>query len=303
MRALSADIPPLSVEEFRLLRDTIADYCGIQLAESNLGRTRRRLGPRLMELGLESFSTYHRLLKYSRRGKHELDRIADLVVNNETYFYREEYQLKAFAEELLPTLYRRGQKTHRLNIWSAGCSSGEEAYTLAILVHECGLFVGWDVKIFGSDISRQAIAKARHAIYGPSSFRFSDAAQKNRLLETYFARVERGFRLNPNVRNMVTFNRSNLLDANALSPLGNLDVIFCRNVFIYFPPSARRRAVELFYKKLKPGGYLLLGHSENLLNTSTSFEIVRLTHDLVYRRPAETKLLNPKFSHEPAEAQ
>lgn len=278
-------IPPLSLEEFRLLRGTIADYCGILLSETNRGRVERKLHPRLVELGASSFSEYHRLLKYSREGKVELARIAELISNNETYFFREEYQLKAFSDEILPDIHWRNQERRRLNVWSAGCSTGEEAYTLAILVRESGLFAGWEVRIFGCDISRKAIAKARRGVYGPSSFRFSDSDRERRIQNTYFEEMKRGFRIRPPLREMVTFHRANLLDDGALAPLGSLDVILCRNVFIYFPERARSQAVGIFYNKLKPGGYLLLGHSENLLNTSTSFEVARLSNDLVYRRP------------------
>jgi chemotaxis protein methyltransferase CheR len=275
----------MGIEEFRLLRDLVCDYSGIYLDESQLTRVQRRLRPRLAVLELKDFSDYYRHLKFHHQAGDELERIVEILANNETYFFREEYQLKAFAEEILPEIHRHQAHRRHLHIWSAGCSSGEEAYTLAILVLESGLFAGWDVRIFGCDISRKVINKARRGVFGSSSFRFTDAAFGARIQETYFQKAEHGLQVIPALRKMVNFSRTNLMDRDGLAFVSNVDVIVCRNVLIYFPQDVRLDVVDMFYGKIRPGGYLLLGHSENLLNISTSFEYIRLSTDLVYRRP------------------
>lgn len=282
-------LPPISSEEFRLIRDVIAEFCGVYLNENNSERIRRKLHPRLIEHQIDNFEDYYRYLKFNRKRKEELARIADLIVNNETYFFREDYQLKAFSREILPELHERGSAGRRLNIWSAGCSTGEEPITLAILVKESGLFAGWDVKIFGTDISHKAITKARRGLYGPSSFRFTDKNKEVRIKRAYFRKTPEGFQINKEIQAMVSLHHANIIQFEELAPLGNLDIVLCRNVFIYFPEAIRFRVVQMFYEKLRSGGYLLLGHSENLLNTSTAFSCVRLANDLVYRKPSVSK--------------
>ncbi len=279
---------PISIEQFHLIRDLIVEFCGFYLGDENLNRIWRKLQPRLQELQMESFEDYYQYLRFNKNRLDEITKITDLIVNNETYFYRENYQLEALSLEILPDIKSRGKPKDQLSIWSAGCSTGEEPLTLAILVKECGLFDDWDVRIFGSDISQRAINKARRGLYSASSFRLSDKKQEAYIKRTYFKKRKHVYEIKKDIKNMVSYNRSNLLDKALLSPLRNLDVIMCRNVFIYFPEKIRRKVAELFYQKLKPGGYLLLGHSENLLNTSTAFQCIRLSNDLAYRKPLIT---------------
>jgi chemotaxis protein methyltransferase CheR len=272
----------MSAEEFRLIRDLINEYCGIFFAEDLKYVVHRRLAPRLVDLGLPSFGEYHRFLRYDPGRKAEYEAIVERITTNETYFFRESYQLDAFKEEILPELAARKRPGgRRLNVWSAGCASGEEAYTVGILVAESGLYQPHEVHIFGNDISRKVLATARKAIYGRSSFRQTD----ERALRRYFREVPGGYQVRDEIRGMVSFGQMNLVDADGLALLPEVDVIFCRNVLIYFDQASRKRAIETFYGKLCHGGYLLLGHSESLMNLSTSFELRHLQHDLVYRKP------------------
>jgi len=280
---------PISLDKFHLIRDLIVEFCGFYLGDENINRIWRKLQHRLQELHIESFEDYYQYLRFNKNRLDEITKITDLIVNNETYFFRENYQLEALSLEILPDIKRCGKPKDQLSIWSAGCSSGEEPLTLAILVKECGLFDDWDVRIFGSDISQRAISKARRGIYTSSSFRLSDKKQDAYIKRTYFKKRKHVYEIKEDIKSMVSYNRSNLLDKALLSPLRNLDVIMCRNVFIYFPENIRRKVAELFYQKLKPGGYLLLGHSENLLNTSTAFQCIRLSNDLAYRKPPITE--------------
>mgnify|MGYP001559669527 CR=1 FL=1 len=166
---------PMAVEEFRLIRDLINEYCGIFFPDDLKFVVQRRLGPRVQALGLGGFGEYYRFLRYDPGRKAEYEEIVERVTTNETYFFRESYQLDAFRDEILPELaQRRHAGARRLTVWSAGCASGEEAYTVAILVLESGHFAPSEVRIFGNDISRRVLAQARKGIYGRSSFRQTD---------------------------------------------------------------------------------------------------------------------------------
>jgi chemotaxis protein methyltransferase CheR len=254
---------------------------GIYFSDDNLFLVESRLSERLIHLELENFDEYHHYLKYHPEGPLEIEDAIDLLTTNETYFFREEYQLRSFSADLLPALHDRLKNRRRLMIWSAGCSSGEEAYTIAMLVKESGLFHGWDVRIYGSDISRRVLARARAGVYGEASFR----AIPEKMIDRYFTVTDEGRRVQDGIKALCHFGHLNLLDEERIIFLGSVDVIFCRNVLIYFDKRSKARAISMLYDRLNPGGYLLLGHTESLLNLSTAFEIVHLSEDLVYRRP------------------
>lgn len=274
--------PSLSPDEFRLLRELINRFCGITFSDDALYVFERRLRERVRELGLEDFTQYYQHLRYHPNARAEIEAAVDALVTNETYLFREEYQLRAFRHEILPELRERLEREGRrsLTVWSAGCSTGEEVYTLAILVEDSDLFRGWDVRIFGNDISRRVLATARRATYGSSSFR----AMPPRF-ERYFDHAGDGRQVVPHIRAMCHFGHLNLLERDRSALIGRADAIFCRNVLIYFDERARRQVIDTFYERLYPGGYLLLGHSESLLNSTTAFELVHLSSDMVYRRP------------------
>ncbi len=271
-------------EEFRLIRDLICDYCGIFFPDSMKFLVERRLQPRLPVYNFTSFRDYYRVIKYGLEGEREFDEIVERVTTNETYFFREEYQLKAFTDEVVPILAQGHDPTRRRRIWSAGCATGEEPYSIAMVLAEAPAARGMAFEIFGNDISRKVLRTARAGVYTLGSFRATDPARQER----YFARDGRTFSLRDDIRSQVTFGHLNLMDEASLALIANVDVIFCRNVMIYFHPQARARLLATFYKKLRPGGFLLLGHAESLLNESTAFEMVPLTHDIVYRRPKES---------------
>jgi chemotaxis protein methyltransferase CheR len=272
----------MTKEEFRLIRDLVYNYCGIFFQDDVLYLLERRLNARLSEHSLSSFSEYYRFLRYNPKRGQELEKIVELLTTNETYFFREDYQLRAFSDELLPELVRQRERLKRLRIWSAGCSTGEEAYTIAMLILEFGKLRGWDVEVFANDISRKVIQVARKGIYGKSSFRSTDSYY----LKKYFKEVDGGYQINEDVRSLVSFGQLNLLDDEMLQLISGVDVIFCRNVLIYFNKSARLRVIGTFFEKLNDRGFLLLGHSESLMNVSTDFELVHLRNDLVYRKPS-----------------
>ena len=271
----------LDLAEFRLLRELFNEYSGIVFGSEQRMVVERRLRDRLAALGLSSFAEYYQLLRYDERGRAELEEAIDLVTINETYFFREAYQLRAYKDEILPALRAAPHTRERLSVWSAGCSTGEEVYSIAILTRESNLFPGRAVRVFGSDISRRCLTAARRGVYGPSAFR----AMPTDLRRRYFVDRPDGAHVADDLRGICQFGHLNLLDTPRSSVVGRVDVIFCRNVLIYFDDASRRRVIEMFYDRLLPGGYLLLGHSESLLNVSTAFELVHLREDLVYRKP------------------
>src|SRR5690606_6953748 len=189
----------------------------------------------------------------------------------------------------LPMLAEACHGRKRLRVWSAGCSSGEETYTIAMLILESGLFEareGWDVRVYGSDLSRRCVAAARRGIYSGASFRAtSDAAVRAWFVPSGSAGANGELAVGPEPRALCHFGQMNLLDEERTHLVGRCDVIFCRNVLLYFDGESRRRVIDMFYERLVPGGVLLLGHAESLLNVSTAFELLHLREDLVYRKP------------------
>jgi chemotaxis protein methyltransferase CheR len=276
-------VPPLMTpEEFRQVREALVAYAGLSFKDDLRYLLERRLASRLEALGLGDYGAYAKLLQSGAAGRAELALAAELLLTHETYFFREMDQLQSFVDELLPVLEAERASRRRLRIWSAGCSTGEEPYTLAMLLLESGRFTGWDVSVLGTDLSRKALEKAKAAEYPLSALRSTPAD----LSAKYFTHAAPGrYRVVDPVRAMVQFGQVNLLDEQNLSLVGPADVIFCRNVMIYFAPEARKRALQVLHRKLGEGGFLLLGHSENLINVTADFELVQLKRDLVYRRP------------------
>ena len=265
---------------FRQLRDQIYVRTGMWFADSSKYLLQKRLSPRARELNFDSFQKYFYFLQYDPRADAEFDQIYDMVTTNETYFFREPAQLTAFVEEVIPDILSR-KSFKKIRIWSAGCSSGEEPYSLAMLLQEAGYYEHAAFEIFASDISQQVLAKARRGHYRETAFRATDPSIRDK----YFTRQTDGsWHLHDDVRNRVSFGRLNLYDATRVSLLGNLDVIFCRNVIIYFDDTSKRTVVTNFYNRLAEGGYLLLGHSESLISLSTQFKLRHLKNDMVYQR-------------------
>lgn len=272
----------MSLEEFLSLRELLGRACGFELRDNLKSAAERKLAPRLEALGLTSFAAYARSLNFDADGARELEVAIDLLVPQETYFFRGPGQLSSFQRELLPQLEAKNEGSRSLHLWSAGCSTGEEPYTLSMLLHERPTLAHWELDILGTDLSRPALLKARQAEYGPSALRDTSPERRARFFESApGGRV----RVLPAVRDQVRFSHLNLIDPPAASVPSHLDAIFCRNVLVYFDAKTRQRVAELFFQRLSPGGFLLLGHAENLFQMSTGFEVVQLEHDLVYRKP------------------
>jgi chemotaxis protein methyltransferase CheR len=272
---------PLKPEEYRLLRDLFVAKIGVHFGPEARFSLERRLRERLAALKLSTFAEYYQYLRFHPLAMPEWEEAVELLTTNETYFFREDYQLRSFKTELLPQLAALAKPRRRLSIWSAGCSTGEEAYTIAILLKQSGLFSGWDVRVYGSDLSKRCVATARKGVYGAGAFR----ATPDDVKREFFVMKQDGHHVSDSIRAMCQFGQMNLLDEDKARLLGRADAIFCRNVLIYFDTEKRRRTIDIFHERLYPGGVLLLGHSESLLNVSTAFELLHLKEDLVYRKP------------------
>lgn len=275
------DLPRLTDADAERLSAIFREAFGWEMPPESRTAIELRLRRRLVELSLPAFSDYVWLLTYDRRRADELQHVADLLTTRETYFFREQYQLRAFVEEILPAVVASRADPKRLRVWSAGCASGEEAYTLAILASESPAMNGWEPEIFGSDISPAALAAARRGEYDEGALRQMPLSTRERWFQ-----VRDGGRwsVDDRLRERVRFGAFNL--ASDPNPPGPFDVIVCRNVTIYFSGAAKKRLARLLWEALRPGGWLLLGHAESFVSITSDFELVTLKNDLVYRRPA-----------------
>jgi chemotaxis protein methyltransferase CheR len=270
----------LGLEDFEQIRRLLNRHAGLWFTAEMRPAIERRLRARLVALGIETFTDYRRRL--AEGDLVEIGEAAEVCTVNETYAFRGLRQLRTFRDILLPRLAPNG-KSYRagrgIAMWSAGCATGEEAYTLGAIVLASQLFDPAKVRIFGTDISRRCIAAARRGIYSASSFR--DEASMP--YEHYFPKQPDGNRtVVDDLRAVCHFRHANLLESSAF---GFIDVVFCRNVLIHMDEVSRRKVVQSFYERLSPGGYLVLGHSESLLKEQTDFVPEELPDDLIYRKP------------------
>lgn len=259
-------------DEFVQLRDFIYEKSGIFVDEKRKYLFESRFRKRLQELGLGSFGDYLKFLKFDSSRKEELIRLFEMITTNETSFYRDIKQLEAFSSNVLSSVLAeiRKQGKKELNIWSAGCSSGEEPYTLAILLFEqLGLEASrWKIRINANDISMAMIKKAQAGLYNDYAMKTTpEAIQKK-----YFKKETGGFRINPDVAKLVDFKLMNLNDPLALKRIPRSHIVFCRNVIIYFDDAMKKKVINAYYDNLMPGGYLMLGHSESLHKITKAFK-------------------------------
>lgn len=274
--APNQNIGEISDQEFIRLSRLIYQQSGIKLTQGKKSLMRSRLQKRMRECGLTSFKQYYQRVLEDHSGM-ELVHLLDAISTNQTFFFREGQHFDYLAEEILPTWgqTRKGKKA--LRIWSAGCSSGEEAYTLAMVVLE---FLSstphpWQVKITATDINTKVLEQARRGIYPQS--RAENIPR--RWLKKYFQKgvnQRDGYiRVRPEVQRLVEFSRLNLMEPFAFPE--PLEIIFCRNVMIYFDKPTQENLVQRFYQSLGPGGYLFLGHSESLAGVSHRFKYLKPT--------------------------
>ncbi|MEM7408970.1 MAG: CheR family methyltransferase [Myxococcota bacterium] len=276
--------PKMTDGEYRLFARLVQSHCGLHFGPDTRLLLENRVARRMRDLAVSSFAAYHHEISHDSRRDGELSRLIDELTTNETYFFRERGQLNALVREILPEALasRREQGGGPVCVWSAGCSSGEEPYSIVMLAKEAGVDLGGELRVYASDISRRMMQRARAGLYRENSFRETEDS----LRERYFVEKEGQWQVADEIRRSVDFIHLNLMDGSKVALLGAMDVILCRNVIIYFDKAGKTQVIQTFEEKLRPGGHLLLGHSESLINLSTSLELRSLRQDLVYRRPA-----------------
>lgn len=287
----------LTPEDFTSIRDYIHDKAGIFFNEKKMYLLQSRLSKRMEQLGVASFRDYFYRVKYDTSHA-EFNQLMNLVTTNETYFYRNEPQLESFASEALPEILSRKRATggpKTLKIWSAGCSTGEEPYTLGMIVREAiGAEPGWQIEIIANDISENVLAQARLGEYHGATLRYVPKS----IIGRYFEQCGEKYRVTPEIRGLVKFVQLNLNETHKLSMYRDLDVIFCRNVMIYFSEEVKKRIVKGYYQALAPGGLMYIGHSETLHGISKSFKLRYFKGALVYEKEAAGGLIGAEAKRE-----
>ena len=275
----------LSLEDFVAFRDFIHEKSGIFFAENKKYLVENRLSKRMSILGLKSFRDYFYQVKYDVSQK-EFNMLMNLVTTNETSFYRNPPQLTCFQDEVLPLVLDQKKKAgqpKRLKIWSAGCSTGEEPYTLGmILLEVLGEHTDWNIEIIANDISENVLYSARAAKYGEMALRTTPTP----IISKYFTRDGDQYCVTENVKRLVKFSHVNLADRRKMMAMTDMDFVFCRNVMIYFSDEIKKQIVKGFYNSMRPGGYVFIGHAESLHGISKAFKLVYFKNGLVYAREA-----------------
>ena len=240
----------------------------------------KRIEKRAELLKMEALNDYFMMLKFSDDSSEFYRLINDLTVN-ETYFFRDFPQLRNFAEDVLPLFAKENENRKKIKIWSAACSTGEEPYTLFIILQEMlENPVEWEIQTIASDINNEVLQSARNGLYDSRSIK----DMPPEYLEKYFTKHLNKYLINPNVRKAVSFKQMNLMDENQMSNISGCDFIFCRNCLIYFDDVSRKNVVSSFYESLNPGGYLFLGHSESVGRISSNYKAQRIGDTTVYSR-------------------
>lgn len=278
------EFPPLSAEDLQRLGDFLYRRTGMVFAENKRYYTERRIAERMAETGCESFSSYLAQLR-SGAGR-EIELLINAFTVNETYFYREDHQLKCLSNNMLAERIRTKGKEQSLRIWSIPCSTGEEPYSVAIWLLENWPQVDrFEIEIWGSDIDTRALQNCEQGLFGRRALQRLPAA----VIDKYFTPVENEqWRILDELRQSVQFSRVNMVEPSEVRRHGRFDVIFCRNVLIYFDDASRRVAAENLYESLLPGGFICLGHTESMSRISPLFEVRRFEDAIVYQRPQGT---------------
>jgi len=266
---------PLREITFRNLRDYIYDQTGIFVPDSKKYFLENRLSHRILEKKLSGFDEYLLFLRTSGNG--ELRNLYDAVTTNETYFFREPQQFDVFTDHILPLVLERN-RSRGIKIWSAACSTGEEPYTIAAILKEAA--PGVQAKVFGSDISDAALESARKGVYSTYATRIIPPRYRDK----YFRSNGHGFELDDGIRNSVKFLNVNLIDEKQVRAIRDVDVIFCRNVLIYFDDKSKRKAVSLMYDALAPDGVLLVGTSESLHSVTRALKPTVVDKVVIYQK-------------------
>ncbi len=278
--ALAQDGPP--DPDLVRIRDLVYQVAGIFHPDSKLRLLSDRCGRRMKELKTQSLREYFECLTVRPMRQAELVALLNEITIGETCFFRNQPQLDALRQIVIPKVIEAKAKLplRRLRIWSAGCSTGEEPYTLSMMLLEEGQrrLKDWTIEILATDLNERSLAHAKNAVYGTYSTRNLTQAYRQK----YFTPSAEQLQVQQVVRNSITFSRLNLSDDSRMIFMKSLDIVFCCNVLIYFDLASKRRVIQHFYNNLLPHGYLFLGHSESLYGVTDDFRLVHLPGATAY---------------------
>ena len=277
--------PTITIEDFLKFKEFFYRRTGISFEATKRYFVDKRLVERIVATGTGNFRGYFTMLRFQASGE-ELQQLTNLMTVNETYFLREEYQFKCLVDSILPEIVRRRNASDAIRIWCIPSSSGEEPYSIAMCLLERWAGIReWDVEIVSSDIDTSILRRARAGRYSARSVQNVPP----RWLEKYFKEAGDEYQLSDDLRHAVEFTRVNLSEAADTLDYRNFDVIFCRNLLIYFDDISRTTAAETFYEAMNPGGFICLGHSESMSRISSLFKVRKFPDAIVYQKGLESR--------------
>jgi chemotaxis protein methyltransferase CheR len=270
----------ISKEDFLKFREFFYRKTGIQFDEAKRYFVDRRLIERIEATDSRNFRNYFMLLRFEASGD-EIQALTNLMTVNETYFFREEYQFKCLVNSILPEIVKHKKDKSPIRIWSVPSSSGEEPYSIAMYLLEYWSGINdWDVEIISSDIDTKILNMARQGSYSARSVQ----NLPKEILAKYFQQSGSEFRICEDLKQAVEFTRVNLMNPADVRSYRDFEVIFCRNLLIYFDDLSRRQAADTFYDALNPGGFLCLGHSESMSRISSLYKARKFSDSVVYQK-------------------
>lgn len=275
----------LTDKDFNEISNLVHKHCGINLHSGKKELVRARLGKRLRQGNFDTFSNYMKYVLADKTGK-EFSMLIDTLSTNLTSFFRERQHFEFLEDKFLPALLERKRKSQKFRIrtWSAGCSSGEEPYSVAITLLDAVQGQGrWDIKVLATDISTSMIETAKKGIYDKQRIEPVSSMQKQKYLKVINSNGEKVYEVNKSLRDVIIFKYLNLMEDWPIRPQGGgLDIIFCRNVMIYFDKPTQANLINRFWNILDSGGILFTGHSESLAGIQHKFRYIQPT---IYSKP------------------
>lgn len=270
--------------DFEKFRDFFYRKTGIKFENSKRYFVDKRLVDRMAATGQESFRSYFSFMRFQASGE-ELQQLINAMTVNETYFFREEYQFECLVENVMNEIAAKKDKGQTIRIWSIPSSTGEEPYSIALyLLEKWPDIMNYDVEIVSSDIDSNVLQNCRQGIYNERSIKLLP----ERILRRYFTKIAAGkYQISSDLRQSVKFTQVNLAEPSQTRVYRGFDVVFCRNLLIYFDDISRRQAADVFFDALNPNGFVFLGHSESMSRISSLYKVRKFPKAMVYQRPAK----------------